>query len=568
MDDSIIDVTFHLQRLGRRRGKVWRRRLLHGLSPETGIDLVNAIADDSYVLTISDRGTRGLGGPFRADEAVPDGVHSDFVQFLRNVGEASDHKLGGGTYGFGKGILFNSSSAGVILVDTNCVQSMGAPRRFMGAALGSKFMIGNRPYTGRHWFGTTGDDGVIDPITGADAEAFSAALGMPGFRNGCFGTDISIVGLRLGTDNGTSGTRSSSARTPEQALRVIANSITWNLWPKMGSSHRPEQIRFRATLDGREFPIPSPSDDPVLSQFIGALDDLTAGRGIQVGRKTVEPKHLGDLVLRPTVSDLTPAPALAGEGCPIEAPLHHVCRMRQAQLVVDYFRLETHPDERLGYLGVFRGSPEADHLFAESEPPTHDFWAPRGNSSNTNGAVMTTNAIIRKSAREMFASRERTSRATTVPGLGSVAANLSPLLAGIHGTGASVSGAGRSRTSTSRRSGARKPTVKVLEPAHVAFDESGPVIVTQVQISAGVRPSVIVAVEQVILDDGAIEDPSDAPADSTKPAILKWRSVAGQIVDGDTLRLPERTGGRWTIVARYLPDCAVTIQLKVDEDET
>src|SRR5690606_26852557 len=66
------------------------------------------------VMTVSDRGTTGLGGPTRADSAVT--RNHDFVSFVRNVGEPRDNELGGGTYGFGKGVFYLVSQAGTILV--------------------------------------------------------------------------------------------------------------------------------------------------------------------------------------------------------------------------------------------------------------------------------------------------------------------------------------------------------------------------------------------------------------------------------------------------------------------
>ncbi|WP_173041125.1 hypothetical protein [Phytohabitans flavus] len=44
---------------------------------------------------MSDRGTVGLGGPLRAGQRPSDSERPDFVQFIRNVGEPSDHEFGG-----------------------------------------------------------------------------------------------------------------------------------------------------------------------------------------------------------------------------------------------------------------------------------------------------------------------------------------------------------------------------------------------------------------------------------------------------------------------------------------
>ena len=85
-------------------------RLLPGPTlPEQPDPLADAVAAGSRVLLISDRGTVGLGGPLRSDVMATPGEAPDFVNFIRNVGEARDRELGGGTYGFGKGILYGIS---------------------------------------------------------------------------------------------------------------------------------------------------------------------------------------------------------------------------------------------------------------------------------------------------------------------------------------------------------------------------------------------------------------------------------------------------------------------------
>lgn len=566
--DAIIDVTFRLDRLGAERSSRWTAALGTGLSPASQIALRPALSEDSYILTISDRGTRGLGGPLRADTIADPHVHADFVQFLRNVGEASDHAMGGGTYGFGKGILYNCSAASTIIVDTHCVQDEGAPRRLMGAALGPKFNDNGVPYTGRHWFGELSDDeAVIDPLTGADAEWLSAHLGMPGFPDGDFGTDIAIVGFRLGKRNG-SDKKKDPTRTPQEALDLIIRSIAWNLWPKMGSAERPEQIRFHAYLNGSEVPIPRPEDDPALRQFSAALDAVAAGNGTALERKTVQPNHLGDLELRLTTADLAPGFMLAGEGCPITAPLHHVCRMRQAELVVDYWPGEPHPNEHFGYAGVFRSSVEADRLFAESEPPTHDSWTTSGNSSAANRAAMTCRRLLRKNITDAYFQTTRTSRPANIAGLGSIAAGLSPLLAGIPGTGASLPTVkDRPEPARTGRSGPKKPTIKVLSDPRVRIADGGPVVSMTVRITPGSRPSVITAFEEVVLDGGEVERLNDGPARSAAAEVLDWTSADGEVTTGPSLSLDARVSGEWTINARFLPDCAVRIRTEVEQQD-
>src|SRR5699024_7625365 len=134
-DSEVIDFSITLRRLDR-TAKAWRDRFAPGTLSTEGMGLLDRMDSQSWVLTVSDRGTSGLGGPIRADERSRPGEVADFVQFIRNVGEPRDKSMGGGTYGFGKGIFYRISRAGVIIVDTLNDEEDERSRRLMGAALG------------------------------------------------------------------------------------------------------------------------------------------------------------------------------------------------------------------------------------------------------------------------------------------------------------------------------------------------------------------------------------------------------------------------------------------------
>lgn len=82
----------------------WRDLLLRNAPLDGDLPLRRILRkSDIRTLSVSDRGTSGLGGPTRAD--VLHGDNHDFISFVRNIGEPRDKEFGGGTYGFGKGIL-------------------------------------------------------------------------------------------------------------------------------------------------------------------------------------------------------------------------------------------------------------------------------------------------------------------------------------------------------------------------------------------------------------------------------------------------------------------------------
>ncbi|MFC9084123.1 hypothetical protein ACFTY7_45855 [Streptomyces sp. NPDC057062] len=179
------------------------------------------------VLAVSDRGTRGLGGPTRANDAV--GADRDFVSFIRNIGEPRDRALGGGTYGFGKGIFYLLSKSGSVLVHSRCRTPGGDyETRLIGCTLWKSYVAtergGERRYTGRHWWGdTTGD--VVEPLVGTAADAVAQRLGLRPFGPRETGTTVVVIDPNL-----------DEFEQPTDAADYLAETIAWHLWPKMIST--------------------------------------------------------------------------------------------------------------------------------------------------------------------------------------------------------------------------------------------------------------------------------------------------------------------------------------------
>ncbi|UUT36410.1 hypothetical protein [Microbacterium elymi] len=104
-------------------------------------------------LLVRDGGTRGLSGPAPADQAVDDGVRTDFRNFVFDIGRDLRRELGGGTYGFGKGVLYDASSVRTCLVYTRTEMDGQLIDRFIATCVGSGFAHAGRRFTGRHWWG-------------------------------------------------------------------------------------------------------------------------------------------------------------------------------------------------------------------------------------------------------------------------------------------------------------------------------------------------------------------------------------------------------------------------------
>src|SRR5579884_1213464 len=248
--DRQVSFRLDLRTVGPAHIAKWREQLARGVPIASRLPLRETLnARSIRLLVVSDRGTTGLGGPTRADQHALD--NRDFISFIRNVGEPRDKAFGGGTYGFGKGVFYLLAKSGAVLVHTRCIVDGRLESRLIGCALWQSYQEPHsdgsvRPFTGRHWWGRLAPD-IVEPLTGRQAEAFARALGLPGFAYEETGTDIVVIDPDL------------DGRTPQDAAEYLADTVGWQLWPKMVAEPglRPP-MSFTVVCDGVEVPVPDP----------------------------------------------------------------------------------------------------------------------------------------------------------------------------------------------------------------------------------------------------------------------------------------------------------------------
>ncbi|WP_323095742.1 hypothetical protein [Intrasporangium sp. YIM S08009] len=346
-----------------------------------GTGLAQALSAPELVgIYITDRHTKGLSGPVQADQADPEGVY-DWVDFVLNVGEANTQGHTGGTYGFGKTISYVVSSANAVVVHSRTVYKGQLQTRLIACAIGEKFSAGGKVFTGRHWWAIPQGDAPV-PATGEDADRLAEAIGMPGFEGDETGTNILVIAPDLG------------GRRPEQAMRFIAESVTWHLWPKLMAKATTPPMIVEVMWNGQVVPIPRPEERPPLHGFAQAFRAIQEGAkvsqdipGLKIeGIRCQRPKTLvGTLATVPLIhrdrvavddghdpeDAETPRPAAA-----ITGVCHHVALLRTPELVVDYLQGPPPPEGGTEWAGVFRAHDDQDGHFAAAEPPTHDSWNP------------------------------------------------------------------------------------------------------------------------------------------------------------------------------------------------
>jgi len=546
--DAEVRLTYGLYTVDPARCRAFRELLLP--APDRGDALDRELHPGALILTVSDRGTTGLGGELRSDRTGPG--RPDFVNFVRNVGEHRSGGHDGGTYGFGKAILFSLSRADTVIVSTRCRYRDRPQRRLIGVMVGESYERDGLRYTGRHWWGDVATDGIVDPLLDDAAEEVAEAFGLPGFDDDELGTDLVVVAPTLGeVEEGQQG------RDIGEAADVIAGSVLWHLWPKLvtkpGSPRPPMHVRV--IRDGFELPHVDPGTAPGLGSFVKAFLALDGDRAQAHERKS-EPRNVGRLA---SVPALDPVPAQGGPVAlcaPFEGRPRHCARMRSVELVVDYLEGPVADDPGLGYAAVFRSSPEADPHFAKAEPPTHDSWQTKHLSGTDLGVVRSTNKFIGERLREAAGLVRDDVRASAVP-LGALAARLARLLPTTPAEGATGTDG-----DDGPEGGAKATCFSWVERPRLVVVDDEALVAGTVRVVDATSPVVLEAVARVAVDGGT-EDEDEAPAGAERPEVLGWRSHPdGPLHAGGELRVAPAAPRTWTVVVRPAPGTATVVDVR------
>lgn len=542
-----------LSRPGPEQLSRWRSLLCP--EPE-GTDLgVDALLStgEPVMAVISDRGTQGLGGPLRADVALAPGA--DFVNLLRNIGEPRDQPVTGGTYGFGKGVLFTSSGIGTILVRTCCRWQGRLQTRLIAATLGTRFQRDGRAYTGRHWWGEV-VDGVPDPLMDAEADGVAELLGLPPIHPDETGTDIVIVGAALGSVAGDGEDDEERPRTVRQAAEHIASAMMWHLWPLMLTDDTGvARLRCRVTADGVDVPVPHPVDEPCIKPFVDAYRALDTAPTIV--RRKRPATALGRLAIRPGIAPIHPT--TASLAAPFTGPAHHCARMRGPRLIVDYLEGTRPANDAVQYGAVFLADPEHDRVFADAEPPTHDAWVPDKLVGDARSIVRRAEAELRTELTAYVDLHGDTTLGSgSQPPLGALSHRLAGLIPAASGPGADGA------TGVHRPSGSGGPAAAWITraPRMVRLDGVAR-IVTHFQVRAVSRPVTVRVVTSVALDVGSESTP---PVGAAVPAVLELCDEEGRTVPGDTVTVGPADGRAWIAIIRPAGGTAATVRLVHTEE--
>jgi len=517
-------------------------------------------------IAIFDRGTKGLGGEPRPDAA--DGKDGDFARFVFSIGETKPDDgevAAGGTYGFGRSAFLDASELSTILVHSVCATRKGGlESRFIAMNWRKSYRLprDGRRYAGRHWWGRADRDGVL-PLTGTAADKLAESLGMPLPGKGEKGTTIVILQPRWtmsASDEQDADEDVESLR--KEARRRVSQALLWYVWPRLIDKTLDLSVRWFGTNTR----VPHPDLHPRLSLF---------ARALEIAQKERKPSRFENYTV---IESLRPIQELGAMGLakrvhrgpadddhldPAE-PMHHVALMRKTRLVVQYLRCPPAP-ERWEYAGVFVTDDKVDRVFADSEPPTHDYWSKERLVERSHKVFV--NVALKKiqsDARE-FATPGSLAPDGTATGLGPISDELGGLL--IETDGPSTGKAGRGgrggRGGEGGKKGKKLPLgVRIeLGPAsREEKDESSQLLRIPFTVTGGARDATVAARAAVVVDGGGSEE--EAPAGTRTPEIIGWElSGVRKLRPGAQLPVPAEETLQGHLVVEQPADCTLRIAI-------
>jgi hypothetical protein len=504
-----------------------------------------------WLLAISDRGTKGLNGPTRADVVDPGGTH--FTDFVFKVGKRAEARRAG-TYGYGKSVFYKASTAQTVLAYTQAHYAAKLDTRLIGCAIGDDFQAiqhgSPTRYTGRHWWGLAEGD-AVDPVRGADAHTAAESVGLKRFRRGETGTTLLLIDPAFDD--------------PRYALETVASTILWHAWPKLVPSESGPAMSCAVSYEGEEIVIPDPRSTPPLDGFVDCLHRLQLGAGETVERSAPSGQVGRLLVERRLTRRRTSEPVVDP---PVPTPAHHVALLRGPEFVVGYRAGPPIPSGAVEYFGVFRSADdlEVDAAFAAAEPPTHDRWEV---SQLTGVPRKTVNAALSRVDERMKELTQPNASeivgSTRIP-LGAASTRFASLVATAPGLGADPvgdRGSGRGFTATRGprdRAGSRNRAHRLEDagdPEFGTFREQDAVFFPFRILSAPHGASVVanlgVGVDEVARAEAR------PPLGAEAPIQLGWRGPEGEDVLEGELAADGRKGELWRLAVRPAPDTVTVV---------
>lgn len=481
------------------------------------------------VLIISDSGTAGLGGPIRANIAPVPGERSDFADFVRNFGRDDEKGLAGGTYGYGKGVLYQASRVGMCLIYSQTRVDGRIENRLIGVSGGDGgYVDDGLKYTGRNWWGVIASDGIVDPLCGDTARNVAERSGVPVPAMDSTGTTIMILAPE--EPNLSDDEHEAQLVSRAQILRNAA--IKWS-WPHALDMGGGPSVNFVFEQDDVRLPPIHPLTDSLIKHFAEAYVSV---RSANEGAVEVSPmtklfpvmsarpkKRLGTLAVRQARASISDDESLQNT----------VALMRSPRIVVKYLPVAAPPDEYALY-SVFEAEADVDEDFASSEPVTHDDWIVkdalvRGNRNFVRIALKRIDEIFSG----LYGTKADGTASKKAAGSTRISSILGSVIGGISGYGPSSQPPGSSGSgSAGGTSNPRRAQARLASPPKLLLIDETPHVLFSYEVQGGKSGELyaLSAKAKVVTNTGGTE--GDAPLAASQPELVGW------IAEGEMLRVP------------------------------
>lgn len=554
-DDLVLQYRLHLRTLSPTQRTILSEQVFTEGIEHVGLG--DSLAKPALrVLEVHDRGTSGLDGPCRNDRPIAEGVPTNFIDLVLNVGSPPDKPVGGGTYGFGKTVSYLATHSGVVLFWTHVRAGGSIESRLIASGFGDRYDQDGRRFTGRHWWGVRRGQ-VILPLTGAAADELAHALFSESFDPGQTGTSMMLIDPKIESDDGV--------EDEGAFIGNVRNAILLNLWPKLVGSMARRRMLIELLLEDKRVEIPDPRQTRFLVPFVDALE---AVRDKQDGREAtndfspvsiidIRSGHPDRLVGR---LGLVREPATA---IPLDVGLgptsHHVCFMRHdAELVVKYKEYAALDTDGFQWAGVFKPESDLDPVFARSEPPAHDDWVSkhlqRPDSTFVNKAISGTKEGVKQFLDPTWVLKGDDDEAPSV-------ASLSDRLSGL--VGSIVGNRPLGRRSGKSRGGPRRsrPKVEILDSQVIEMDGRWRYTAVEVLLSKASRSAAQVRATAAI----AMEN-HQREIDQSLVSVVGWSSDPSLSRTSGLDRQLLRAGESKWLMIRARRDLAIDVKVGVVEE--
>lgn len=510
------------------------------------------------ILTITDQGTKGLGGQTRADLASGSDGCTDFVDFVRNVGRSEEKGYQGGTYGFGKGVLYTASQISTCIVYTQTYHNGSLEARLIAICVSDRsYDHGGRRYTGRHWWGDLNNPNLVEPITGEQARGLAESLGITSLGPMELGTSVTVVAPEV---------NESSEGTLSGVLDEIkAACLNW-AWPHMVDLGTGPTINFEFCLNGVPTELRGPNEDPALRDFVRAYRAVAVQRGATPpidrwpvlaraidARRLRGPKRLGILGFESRQR----TDADSGQ-------LHTIALIREPKFIVKYLRVPEVPGMTLR--GVFIADEHYDSDFAKSEPVAHDDWIPSemGLVSGSRNPVRIALDGIKETLKSHHSLVVTSSARTQPSGIAKLSQRLSVIMGGANGPGAEGRASRPSPKRAPKATDSLKVTIQPDPELQLVGDEIRVAFAFSIATPTGLDSATMRLTAEVFVAvaDGRAE--ITPPANAPMPTIVGWFKNGEMIQDGAVITADQVPSGLNELVVSPPPDTAIGLNIKYE----